>query len=62
MWLFLREEDWKYEGSKAAEGRGGRTHTFGIKLPAKLLKNCIVYQNPRVAIHQGGPVLANLDK
>lgn len=27
---FLRKEDWKYEGSKAAEGRGGRTHTFGI--------------------------------
>ncbi|MGD0823657.1 MAG: hypothetical protein ABR908_03680 [Terriglobales bacterium] len=59
---FLHQEDWKYEGSKAAEGRGGRTHTFGIKLPAKLLKNCIVYHNPRVAIHQGGPVLANLDE
>jgi hypothetical protein len=58
---FLRKEDWKYEGSKAAEGQGGRTHTFGIKLPAKLLKNCIVYQNRRVAIRQGGPVLANLD-
>jgi hypothetical protein len=58
---FLREEDWKYEGSKAAEGRGGRTHTLAIKLPAKVLKKCIVYQNPRVAIHQGGPVLANLD-
>jgi len=59
---FLREEDWKYEGSKAAEGRGGRTHTFGIKLPARLLQSCIVYQNPRVAIRQGGPVLANLDE
>jgi hypothetical protein len=23
---FLHEGDWKYEGSKAAEGRGGRTH------------------------------------
>lgn len=59
---FLHEEDWKYEGSEAAEGRGGRTHTFGIKLPAKLLKNCIAYQNPRVAIRQGGPVLTNLDE
>jgi hypothetical protein len=59
---FLREEDWKYEGSKAAEGRGGRTHTFGIRLPAKLLKSRIVYQNPRIALHQGGPVLANLDE
>lgn len=58
---FLRKEDWKYEGSKAAEGRGGRTHTFGIKLPATLLRNCIVYQNPRVVIRQGGPVLADLD-
>jgi hypothetical protein len=60
--VFLREENWKYEGSKAAEGRGGRTHTFGIKLPAKLLRNCIVYQNPRAAIRQGGPVLASLDE
>ncbi|MGB7149292.1 MAG: hypothetical protein WBD45_09070 [Terriglobales bacterium] len=59
--IFLHKEDWKYEGSKAAEGRGGRTHTFGIKLRAKLLKSFIVYQNPRVAIRQGGPVLANLD-
>jgi hypothetical protein len=58
---FLREGDWKYEGSKAAEGRGGRTHTFGIKFPAKLLRSCVVYQNPRVVIRQGGPVLANLD-
>jgi hypothetical protein len=34
--VFLRQENWKYEGSKATEGRGGRTHTFGIKLPSKL--------------------------
>jgi hypothetical protein len=58
---FLHQEDWKYEASKAGEGRGGRTHTFGIKLPSKLLKNCIVYQCPRVTIRQGGPVLANLE-
>jgi len=58
---FLREEDWKYEGSRAAEGRGGRTHTFGIKLPAKLLKSCIVFQSPRVVVRQGGPVLAGLE-
>ncbi len=59
---FLLAEDWKYEGSKAAEGRGGRTHTFGIKNPAQHLRGSIVYQNPRVAIRQGGPVLANLDE
>jgi hypothetical protein len=59
--VFLRQEDWKYEGSKAAEGLGGRTHTFGIKLPAKRLRNCIIYQNPRVIVRQGGPVLTDLD-
>src|SRR5712691_3547404 len=58
---FLRREDWKYEGSRAAEGLGGRTHTFEIRLPSKLLKSCIVYQNPRVAVRQGGPVLTDLD-
>jgi hypothetical protein len=58
---FLGEEDWKYEGSKAAEGRGGRTHTFGVKNPAKRFKNTIVYQCPMVAITQGGPVLRSSD-
>ena len=59
---FLTRENWKYEGSKAAEGQGGRTHTFGVRLPAKLLRNCVVYQNPRVVIRQGGPILADLDR
>jgi hypothetical protein len=54
---FLTADDWKYEGSKAREGQGGRTHTFGVKNPAKRLKDCIVFQNPRVVISQGGPVL-----
>jgi hypothetical protein len=58
---FLGEEDWKYEGSKAAEGRGGRTHTFGVKNPAKRFKDSIVYQSPRVVISQGGPVLSRSD-
>jgi hypothetical protein len=56
---FLRQEDWKYEGSKAAEGRGGRTHTFGVKNPASRLAASIVYQNPRIVVRQGGPVLAD---
>jgi len=59
---FLTEEDWKYEGSKAREGHGGRTHTFGVKNPAKRLKDCIVFQNPRVVISQGGPVLKSGDE
>jgi hypothetical protein len=58
---FLSKEDWKYEASKAAEGRGGRTHTFGVKNPAKRFKNSIVYQSPRVVISQGGPILASSD-
>jgi hypothetical protein len=56
---FLHEQDWKYEGSKAAEGRGGRTHTFGVKNPAKRFRNSIIYQSPRIVISQGGPVLAS---
>lgn len=54
---FLSQDDWKYEGSKAREGLGGRTHTFGVKTPAKRFKESIVYQSPRVTISQGGPVL-----
>jgi hypothetical protein len=58
---FLGETDWKYEGSKAAEGRGGRTHTFGVKNPAKRFKDSMVYQSPRIKISQGGPVLSSSD-
>ncbi len=42
--VFLGKEDWKYEGSTAGAGGGGRTHTFGIKDPAKKLKGKAVYQ------------------
>lgn len=56
---FLREADWKYETSKAAEGRGGRTHTFGVKEPSKRLMRAIVYKHPRIVLRQGGPTLAN---
>jgi|SRR5271156_4585847 len=55
------DADWKYEGSKAAEGRGGRTHTFGVKNPAKRFRDSIVYHSPRIAIKQGGPVLTSTD-
>ena len=56
---FLQKASWKYEGSRAKEGRGGRTHTFGVKKPATLFKTAIVYQHPRIVIRQGGPTLAN---
>jgi hypothetical protein len=55
---FLNKSDWKYEGSKAAEGVGGRTHTFGVKKPASLLLKKIVYQAPNVKLSGGKPCLA----
>ncbi|MBI3321712.1 MAG: hypothetical protein HYZ91_05540 [Candidatus Omnitrophica bacterium] len=56
---FVRKGDWKYEGSAAGEGRGGRTHTFGVRNPAKLLAGTVVYQAPGVAVHGGKPIAAN---
>jgi hypothetical protein len=57
--VFLDQGDWKYETSKAAEGRGGRTHTFGVKLPAARFARAIVYQHPKIVLRQSKPALAN---
>jgi hypothetical protein len=54
---FLKEEHWKYEGSKAGEGHGGRTHTFGVKNPAAAIAGTIAYQAPVVVLSRGGPTL-----
>jgi hypothetical protein len=54
---FLTKEDWKYEGSTAAQGTGGRTHTFGIKSPATIIRKPIVYQAPQIGLSQGRPSL-----
>ncbi|MGD0873227.1 MAG: hypothetical protein ABSB88_27090 [Bryobacteraceae bacterium] len=54
---FLHEEDWKYEGSKAREGHGGRTHTFGIQNPKTVISKAILYQAPEVSLSQGKPSL-----
>jgi len=56
---FLRQEDWKYEGGKAGEGRGGRTHTFGVKHPADRFSSAIVYRHPKIVLRQSRPTLAN---
>ncbi len=56
---FQSREDWKYEGSKAGEGRGGRTHTFGVKQPADRFANAIVFHHPRIIVRHGRPTLAN---
>jgi hypothetical protein len=56
---FLRKDHWKYEGSKAAEGQGGRTHTFGVKNPAVAIRDSIVYQAPEVRLYRGKPSLTD---
>lgn len=50
---FLEKCHWKYETSKAEEGRGGRTHTFGVENPAEVLARTIVYQAPQVRLSRG---------
>jgi hypothetical protein len=59
---FLTQEDWKYEGSKAGAGRGGRTHTFGVKNPATKFASAILYHHPKVVLRQSKPTLANGDQ
>lgn len=57
--VFLRKEDWKYEGSTAGSEGGGRTHTFGVKKPATRLRDCAVYARPGIVIRSGKPVPIN---
>jgi len=56
--IFLAANDWKYEGSKAESGRGGRTHTFGVSNPAKKLAGAAVYVLPGIVVKNGKPVLS----
>lgn len=55
---FMTVQDWKYEGSKAADGQGGRTHTFGIKNPATKLAGAAAYALPGIVVKHGKPGLA----
>lgn len=57
---FLRQEHWKYEGSGAGEGQGGRTHTFGVKNPCEVISKAIVYKAPEVCLVRGRPSLAEM--
>jgi hypothetical protein len=56
---FLTEEDWKYEGSRAGAGRGGRTHTFGLRNPATKLKGKAAYRRSDVTVSGGKAVPVN---
>jgi len=55
--VFLEKDDWKYEGSTAGQGGGGRTHTFGVRLPATKLKDAAAYVNRNVILKGGKPVM-----
>jgi hypothetical protein len=57
--VFLTSDDWKYETSKAGAGRGGRTHTFGVKSPAKKLADAAAYTLPGVVLKRGKPTLGS---
>jgi hypothetical protein len=57
--IFLRKEDWKYEGSTAGAQGGGRTHTFGLRAPAQKLRNAAAFCLPNVVLRGGKPVMAS---
>jgi hypothetical protein len=57
--VFLKKSDWKYEGSTAGAGGGGRTHTFGLSNPASKLKGKAVYERTDVCILGGKAVPRN---
>lgn len=57
--VFLNKGDWKYEGSRAGSVGGGRTHTFGIKQPAKRLRGTAVYRRSGIAVRGGKPIPIN---
>lgn len=59
--LYLAKSDWKYEGSTAGEGGGGRTHTFAVKNPAQKLKGTAIYLRPDVVLKDSKPVPSNGD-
>jgi hypothetical protein len=57
--VFLRKGDWEYQGSKASALGGGRTHTFGLKNPARKLKGKAIYQRSDIRLSGGKPAPVN---
>lgn len=57
--VFLQKDDWKYEKSGAGASGGGRTHTFGIKRPAKRLRGTAVYRRSGIVARDGKPIPVN---
>ena len=56
--VYLTRDHWKYEGSTAGKGGGGRTHTFGVRKPAALLQGKAVYSRPDIVLAGGKPIPA----
>lgn len=57
--VFLKKQDWEYQGSQAGPAGGGRTHTFGLKYPAKKLKDKAVYMRSDIKLSGGKPTPVN---
>ncbi len=57
--VYLRKDDWKYEGSKAGESGGGRTHTFGVQKPSTRLRGCALYSRSDIKLLGGKPIHIN---
>jgi hypothetical protein len=54
---YLNKTDWKYEGSTAGDEGGGRTHTFGVRKPATLLRDAAAYKLDGIRLKGGKPIL-----
>jgi hypothetical protein len=57
--IYLQKSDWEYQASKAGPSGGGRTHTFGLKFPAKKLKDKAVYRRADIILSGGKPTPQN---
>jgi hypothetical protein len=57
--IYLTKEDWEYQTSKAGPTGGGRTHTFGLRNPAKKLANKAVYKRSDIKLSGGKPTPIN---
>ena len=57
--LFVHKTDWEYQGSKAGPEGGGRTHTFGLRNPAKKLRDKAVYRRMDIRLANGKPTPVN---
>ncbi len=57
--VLLQKTDWEYQGSRAGPAGGGRTHTFGLKNPAKKLEGKAVYRRADIRLASGKPTPIN---